>query len=96
MRSDTDNMIEELFKNTIDSLLPPAYKVRGKVLFSQVPLCSHFGVGVGTPSQVQVGGGYSIELIGEYPIPGPGRGLPHPRSGGGDTPPQVQVGGTPS
>ena len=37
-------------------LLPPAYVVRGKVLFSQVSVCQHLG---GVPTFRMVGGTYS-------------------------------------
>ena len=54
----------------INYLLPPAYEVRGKVLFSQVSVCSHFrGGGRGYPIQLMEGGGVVI----------PGGRLPHPR-----------------
>ena len=61
--------------------LPPAYIVRGKVLFSQVSVCPHprgvptFWVGGYLPSQVWTGG---------YPLPW----------WGGDLPSQVWMGGT--
>ena len=62
--------------------LPPAYGVRGKVLFLQVSVCPHFGGGRGTPSQVQVGGGgvphprsrWGTQSSRGYPILGPGGG----------------------
>ena len=61
-----------MFGNTISSL-PPAYEVRGKVLFS-VPLFVQIGGG-GVP--IQLTGGYPIHLMG-------GGGYPHPADG--DTP----------
>ena len=46
----------------------PAYEVQGKVMFSQVSVCSHFG---GLPHPATEG----------YPIQGPDGGrVPHPRS----------------
>ena len=52
-------------------------------MFSQVCVCSTFGVG-GTPSQVWRGG---------YPISGLDGGIPHPMSGQGGIPSQVWKGG---
>ena len=79
-------------------LLPPAYVVRGKVIFILGNVCLF-----------TIGGGYLVQgLGGGYPVPGLGGevphlgsgwgGVPHHRSGWreGGTPSQVQVGGTPS
>ena len=74
-----------IFVKEKENIFTAAYVVRGKVLFSQVSVCSHLweippspGTGRGVPpSQVQVGG---------TPFPGPGWGSPS----------QFQVGGTPS
>ena len=68
--------------------LPPAYVVRGKVIFILGNVCLFtIGGGGGYPVPgLMVGGG------GGYPIPGlmVGGGVPHPRSdGGGVTPSQV-------
>ena len=58
------------------SLLPLAYKVRGKVLFLQVSVNI---LGGGVPIQLMGGGG-------GYPIPGPGRGGSTPSSWFGEYP----------
>ena len=50
------------------SLLPPAYVVQGKVLFSQVSVCPHLG---GVPT-FKVGGGSYPGWGGTYP----GEGVP--------------------
>ena len=69
--------------------LPPAYVVRGKVIFILGNVCLFtIGWGGGTPSQVWVCtpsqvGGYPISGLGGYPIPGLDGGVPHPRSGQG-------------
>ena len=64
--------------------LPPAYVVRGTVLFSQVSVCSHLEGGVPTfqageylPSQVWMGGTPSNWRVGGeglYPLPRSGQG----------------------
>ena len=59
------------------SLLPPAYVVRGKVLFSQVSVCPHLWGG---------GGGYHLPRS-------RWEGYPLLRSRQGVSPSQVQVGG---
>ena len=46
-------------RTTVDGLLPPTYVVRGKVLFSQVSVCSHLG---GVPPFR--GGGYPPSKMG--------------------------------
>ena len=84
--------------------LPPVYKVWGKVLFSQVSVCSHFREG--TPSKVQAWGvpcprsrlrGSPFQIkVGGYPIPGPGGGTPSQMARWGyPVPDQVQAGGLP-
>ena len=80
----------------IGEFLPPAYVVRGKVIFILGNVCL-FTIGGGIPCPRSDGGG-------GYPIPGQmveegtpsqvwmvgGRGVPHPRSdGGGGTLSQV-------
>ena len=74
-------------------LSPPAYVVRGKVLFSQVSVCSHLGGRVPT---FWVGGTYSQVLMGGR-VPTQvwvGGGTYLPRSGrGGGVPTQVLMGG---
>ena len=93
-------------QHNFSQLLPPAYEVRGKVMFSQVSVHISGDGGGGDPIP---GPDDSIQLTGEYPIPGLGKGVPHPRWGvshpanqghliqliGGSTPSQVQVGGYP-
>ena len=68
--------------------LPPAYVVRGKVLFPQVSVCSHLCVwGGGALSSWQWGTSF----------PGlDGGGYPFPRSVWGVPPSQIQVGGIPA
>ena len=93
----------------------PRTKYEGRLCFdTSLCVCPHLrGVphpvdGGGTPSQVQVGGGYPIPSPGRavphladrgVPHPRSGQGVPHPRSGGypiqlmGDTPSKVWTGG---
>ena len=83
-------------------MLPPAYEVRGKVLFSQVSVNISGG---GVPHPDLDGGGYPISGLGwgvprpgldgggGYPIPGLGWGVPHPGLDGGGYP---ILGGTPA
>ena len=62
-------------------LLLPTYEVQGKVLFSQVSVCSHFREGV--PPSGQPGGGGESPIgtgLGYSPI-GTGWGYPPPPSG---------------
>ena len=84
----------------------PAYEVRGKVLFSQVSVCSHLGGGYPIPgpsgggvnpsSQQGGGGGTSSQIqAGWYHIKPTGEWYPIPGPGRG-TPYQVQVGSHPS
>ena len=90
---------KNLFTHTY---LPPAYEVRGKVLFSQVSVCPHFWGGDpiqpvargGVPHPRSRHGGLPLPRSGEwgYPIQLMGVGereLPHPRSrqGGRGSPP---------
>ena len=96
----------------ISGLLPPVYIVRGKVLFSQVSVCSHLQGGYPLPRSRQ-GGGYPLPrsrweegapsqvLVGGTPYRGPGRGyVPPSQVGEGVSPSQVgeggEGGGTPS
>ena len=77
-------------KHGFNRFLPPAYEVRGKVLFSQVSVSSHYRGG--TPSQVR-GVPHPVGVGVPHPRSRWGRGVPHPAGGG--TPCQVQVGDTP-
>ena len=91
------------------TFLPPAYVVRGKVLFSQVSVCSHLRGGGVTPFPGAVGRGVGSTPFpgpggraGGTPFPGPGRGgrgsIPFPGSGGGHRGtllPRSRLGGTP-
>ena len=78
-------------------LLPPAYVVRGKVIFILGNVCLFTIAGGGTPSQVWWWGGTPSHVWteGGYPISGLDWRVPHPRSGQGGTPSQVWPGGTP-
>ena len=51
----------EIFETAMKELLPAAYVVRGKVLFSQVSVCSHLG---GLPTFQVLGGGYLLSGLG--------------------------------
>ena len=87
--------------------LPPAYVVRGKVLFSQMSVCSHLWRGGEVTASSWWGGGGihpadggstpSQVWMGGYPLPRSGWGVPLPRSGWGVPPIQVrsQDGGYP-
>ena len=69
------------------TLLPPAYVVRGKVIFILENVCL-FTIGGGGvyPVPGPGGGEYRIPGLdgggGGYPIPGLDRGVPHPADGG--------------
>ena len=92
-----------IFFTLCKNLLPPAYEVRGKVLFRQVSVCSHFGEGErGVPHPANGGGGTHPNPGGGWvphpadwgEVPHPRLGVPHPTNQG-DTPSQVSRWGVP-